>query len=85
LGAYPLTNGKDLFLYLIPAANYQLNLVLSKPAGGEMVITWFNPFTVEYKNAGSYKWSNWAGFKSPWKNTYAVMIVKLKKFFIFFL
>ena len=77
-GAYPLTNGKDLYLYLVPASNYQINLVLPEPAGGEMNITWFNPFTGEYKDTGCFKWSNWAGFRSPWKNTYAVLIVKLK-------
>jgi hypothetical protein len=76
--SYPLTNGKDLYMYLIPAANYQINVVLPEPAGGQMEATWFNPFTGEYKDAGTSKYSMWAAYQSPWKNTYSVLILKLK-------
>jgi hypothetical protein len=76
--SYPLTDGKGLYLYLVPAANHQINVVLPEPAGGQMEATWFNPFTGEYKEAGTSKYSMWAAYQSPWKNTYSVLILKLK-------
>ena len=76
--SYPLTDGKGLYLYLVPAANHQINVVLPEPAGGQMEATWFNPFTGEYKDAGTSKYSMWAAYQSPWKNTYSVLILKIK-------
>jgi hypothetical protein len=74
---YPLTNGKDLFLYLVPAENFQLNVVLPEPAGKKMEVIWFNPFTGENKHEGTSEWYMWRGFQSPWKNTCSVLIIKL--------
>jgi hypothetical protein len=76
--SYSLTDGKDLYLYLVPAANHQINVVLPEPAGGQMEATWFNPFTGEYKEVGTSKYSMWAAYQSPWKNTYSVLMLKLK-------
>jgi hypothetical protein len=76
--SYPLTDGKGLYMYLVPAANHQINVVLPEPAGGQMIATWFNPFTGEYKEAGNSKYSMWAAYQSPWKNTYGILILKLK-------
>jgi hypothetical protein len=76
--SYPLTDEKGLYMYLVPAANHQINVVLPEPAGGQMEATWFNPFTGEYKEAGISKYSMWAAYQSPWKNTYSVLILKLK-------
>ncbi|HEV7347567.1 DUF5060 domain-containing protein [Telluribacter sp.] len=74
----PLSNGKDLFIYLVPASNYQINAVLPEPPGGKLEVTWFNPFTGEYKETGSTPWSNWKALKSPWKDTYSLVVVRLK-------
>lgn len=76
--SYPLSNGKDLYMYLVPAANHQINVVLPEPVGGQMEATWFNPFTGEYKEAGTSKYSMWAAYQSPWKNTYSILILKIK-------
>jgi hypothetical protein len=76
-GGYPLTNGKDLFLFLIPDASDRIYTVLPKPRSGQMEATWFNPFTGEFMEKGKMPWSGWQEFKSPWQNTYSVLIVKL--------
>lgn len=73
---YPLTNGKDLYLFLIPAENYQCNVVLPKGDEGLLEVTWFNPFTGEYNDSGITPWTSWAGFKSPWKNTWSILIIQ---------
>jgi hypothetical protein len=76
--SYPLTDGKGLYMYLVPAVNYQVNVVLPEPASGQIEETWFNPFTGQYTEAATNKWSVWAPYQSPWKNTYSVLILKLK-------
>lgn len=76
-GGYPLTNGKDLFLFLVPANAYQINSVIPEPESGQMELTWFNPFTGEFKEEGAMAWEQWKTFKTPWKDTYSVAIVKL--------
>jgi hypothetical protein len=73
---YPLTNGKDLHLYLIPGGSDQINAVLPKPASGKLQATWFNPFTGEYRDDKPVDWNNWRGFTSPWAEQYSVLIVK---------
>jgi hypothetical protein len=77
-GGYPLTNGKDLYLFLIPADSYQINSVLPKPESGKMAVTWFYPFTGEFKEEGVMPWSGWKSFQSPWKGSYSVVIVKMQ-------
>ncbi|MGF1639145.1 MAG: DUF5060 domain-containing protein [Cyclobacteriaceae bacterium] len=77
-GGLPLTNGKDLFMYLIPERCEFISTVLPKPENEIMEVTWFNPFTGEYIEKGEQKWSNWEGFASPWAGTMSVLIVKLK-------
>jgi hypothetical protein len=73
---YPLTDGKGLYLYLVPAANYQINVVLPKPPSEKLAATWFNPFTGEYKNEGTSPWWVWKGYQSPWKGAYSILILK---------
>lgn len=75
---FALTNEKDLYLYFIPQDNYQINIVLPEPANSIMEVTWFNPFTGEFLEKGTTKWSMWAGFQSPWEGLPAVLILKLK-------
>jgi hypothetical protein len=75
---YPLSNGKDLYLYFVPAANHQINVVLPEPPSKKMEATWFNPFTGEYKEEGTSDWWLWKAYKSPWKNTASVLILKMK-------
>lgn len=76
--SYPLTDGNGLYMYLVPASNHQINVVLPEPVGGQMEATWFNPFNGDYKNAGTSKYSMWASYKSPWENTYSVLILQRK-------
>jgi len=73
---YPLTNGNDLYMYLVPAENYQINVVIPEPPSGQLDVTWFNPFTGEFVEQGTSKWEMWKGFQSPWKNVYSVLILK---------
>lgn len=75
---YPLTNGEDLFLFLIPASSDRIHTVLPKPENGKMKVTWFNPFTGEYKEQGTEAWAGWKEFKSPWVNIYNVLIIEMK-------
>jgi hypothetical protein len=75
-GGLPLTNGKDLFIYLIPEVVEKISTVL--PAHeGNIDVTWFNPFTGEYKEVGNRPWGNWIDFTSPWNNTTSILIIKL--------
>lgn len=76
---YPLTNGKDLFLFLIPASSDRIHTILPKPESGKMKVTWFNPFTGEYKEQGNQDWAGWKEFKSPWANTHNVLIIKMQQ------
>lgn len=75
---YPLTNGKDLYLYFIPAENYQMNAVIPEPQSKKLEVSWFNPFTGEFRDAGVTDWNNWKGFKSPWPGIAVVLILKSK-------
>ncbi len=74
---YPLTNGEDLFLYLIPSDNFQVNVVLPEPKNKKLDVVWFNPFTGEYFNNGETDYAMWKDFSSPWKNTYSILILTL--------
>jgi hypothetical protein len=77
-GGYCLTNGKDLYLYLVPGVNFQINTVIPKPAGGKMDATWFNPFTGEFRDAGSSDWAIWKGYQSPWRDLFSVLIIRTR-------
>jgi hypothetical protein len=74
---FALTNGKDLFMFLVPSYVDLINTIIPKPASGKMNVTWFNPFTGEYKEEGSTPWSVWKESVSPWKNTYSILIVDI--------
>jgi len=76
--SYPLSNGEDLYLYLVPAANHQINVVLPEPPNGQLEATWFNPFTGEYKDGGTSDWWVWKPYQSPWQDIYSVLILKMK-------
>jgi hypothetical protein len=73
---YPLTNGKDLYLYFVPKENYLINVVIPEPPTKKLQIRWFNPFTGEYKEEGVTDWWLWKGYQNPWKNTEGVLILK---------
>ena len=76
---FPLTNGDDLFLFLVPSEAETISTIVPEPASGLEEVTWFNPFTGEYIEKGKTPWSAWKEFKSPWKNTCSVLIIKLVK------
>jgi hypothetical protein len=76
---YPLTNGEGLYLYLVPAENFQVNAIVPEPDNGMIKATWFNPFTGVYTDGGTSKWGRWPGFKNPWENQYSILIVEIDK------
>ncbi len=77
-GGYPLTNGKDLYLYLIPPENYQVAAVVPEPRKGVLKVSWFNPFTGEYSQEHTQTWGRWNTFKSPWQDQYSILILTTK-------
>ncbi len=72
---YALTNGENLYLYLVPPENYQIAAVVPEPADGFLMATWFNPFTGEYSDEVKMKWGRWPSFKNPWENQYSILIL----------
>jgi hypothetical protein len=78
-GGIPLTNGDDLFLFLVPGTTYQINTVLPKPDSGKISFTWFNIFTGEYTTKRVINWSGWQAFQSPWKNTTSILVVRYQQ------
>ena len=77
-GGLPLTNGTDLFIYLVPERCENISTVLSEPDGRKMEVTWFNPFTGEYREIGERPWGKWVTFSSPWEKTMSILIVRLR-------
>ena len=75
---YALTNGEDLFLYLVPPENHQIAVVVPEPKQGVLEATWFNPFTGEYIDGGKQEWGRWPNFQSPWENQYSVLIISTR-------
>ncbi len=75
-GGYPLTDGKGLYLFLIPDDNLAINTVLPVPESGKMRVTWFNIFTGEFIEEGEKDFHVWYALKSPWKKTWAVAVVE---------
>jgi hypothetical protein len=75
-GGIPLTNGKDLFLFFIPSTTNLINAVLPKPDHGKLFVSWFNIYTGEYTPEKEINWTGWIEFRSPWKETDAVLMVK---------
>jgi len=75
---YALTNGENLYLYLVPPENHQIAVVVPEPENGLLEATWFNPFTGEYIHGGKQEWGRWPNFQSPWKNQYSVLILSVK-------
>lgn len=73
---YPLTNGKDLYLYFFPSENYQINIVLPQPPGKQLEAVWFNPFTGTFTQKEISEWYMWKGYKNPWQGDPAVLILK---------
>jgi hypothetical protein len=73
---YPLTDNEGLFLYLVPASNDQVNVIIPKPKTGKMEVEWFNIFTGEFKKQENADWWNWRGFESPWKGQASVLILE---------
>jgi hypothetical protein len=72
---YALTNGKNLFLYLVLAESEQINTTIPKPQNGQIEASWFNPFTGEYSEKVTLNWTGWQEFKSPWEKTTSVLII----------
>jgi hypothetical protein len=74
---YALTNGKNLYLYLVPPENHQIAAVVPEPENGMLQATWFNLFTGEYISGGTQEWGRWPNFQSPWENQYSVLILSI--------
>lgn len=72
---YPLTDNKGLYLYFVPAANYQINVVIPKPASGKIAASWFNIFTGETRDETLSDWQLFKSYQSPWKGQSAVLIL----------
>lgn len=75
---YPLTDDKGLYLYFVPAANYQTNVVVPKPASGKLSASWFNIYTGETRDETPSDWYIFKSYQSPWKGQSAVLIVNGK-------
>lgn len=75
---YPLTDGQGLYLYFVPAANHAINVVIPKPASGNIAASWFNIFTGETHEETPSAWHLFKGYRSPWKGQSAVLILKGK-------
>jgi hypothetical protein len=73
---YSLTDDNGTYLYLVPATNDLINVVIPKPNAGKMEVEWFNIFTGEFRKMESADWWNWRGFESPWKGQYSILILK---------
>ncbi len=73
---YPLSSGDGLYLYLLPATNFQTNVVIPKPENGQLTATWFNPLTGVYRDAGTSEWRNWKPYRSPWEQVTSVLIIQ---------
>lgn len=73
---YPLTDDNGTYLYLVPASNDQINVVIPKPKTGKMEVEWFNIFTGEFKKLENADWWNWRGFESPWRGQTSILILK---------
>jgi hypothetical protein len=73
---YPLTNGTDRFIFLVPAATYIINTVLPEPGSGKLKAVWFNIYTGEYAGEQVAQWRGWNEFRSPWKNTDALLVIE---------
>jgi len=71
---YPLADNKGLYLYFVPAANYQINVVIPKPTSGIMEASWFNIFTGETRDEAAADWQLFKSYQSPWKGQSAVLI-----------
>jgi hypothetical protein len=76
---YPLTNNRGTYLYLVPAANFQTNVVVPKPDSGKLAAQWFNIFTGEYREEPVSDWWLWKGYQSPWKGQYSILILREAK------
>lgn len=75
---YPLTDGKGLYLYFIPAENYQINVVVPKQSLGKYEATWFNIFTGETREEAQTDYQMFKSYQSPWKDKAAVLILRSK-------
>lgn len=75
---YPLTDNKGLYLYFIPAENYQINVVVPKQPQGKFEATWFNIFTGETIEESITDYQMFKSYLSPWKGKAAVLILKSK-------
>jgi hypothetical protein len=73
---YPLTNGTDRFIFFVPAATYIINTVLPRPESGKLKAVWFNIYTGEFGGEQITPWGGWKEFRSPWKNTDAILVVE---------
>ena len=78
-----LTNGDDLYLYLVPKENYAIHVALPELAdnttsGGKTVrATWFDPFTGTSQVQDEGPMQHWREFRSPWAGQMAVLILEV--------
>ena len=75
---YALSNDRDLFLFLIQGENDYIHVHLPNDIDKQMSVTWFNPFSGEYRAVGSVTLRDWHEFSSPWGNGMAVLILEGK-------
>jgi len=71
-------DNKGLYLYFVPAVNYQISVVISKPASGKMEASWFNIFTGETREEMPADWQLFKSYQSPWKGLSTVLILRGK-------
>ena len=73
-----LQNGKDLFIYYVPAECDFLGLRLNQFSGRSMKQTWFNPLTGEYSDHKTTKITRWSTVKVPETDNFHILIVQVE-------
>jgi len=71
-----LSNDEDAFLFLVPRSNDAFHVILPQHVQTSMAMTWFNPLTGEYVDAGTVELRHWHPFQSPWSSQIAVLILE---------
>jgi hypothetical protein len=76
------TNGHALFddsgLYLVWISGdaESTHAILPEPRRRMIEVTWFHPFTGEYRPTEAISWTGWDEFRSPWPGSASVLILR---------